>query len=546
MASVPPIKKTILSRKTFLLSLAGLVGLFIPLANYLNKNKKTNSITGKIMGASHKIGHKLRGQAMPAPTLVTKTEVLIIGSGISGLSAARQLKKNNITNFRILELDKIAGGNSAFGQNAVSSYPWGAHYLPIPNLKDKALLDFLAEHKVITGYENGLPVYNEFYLCHDPEERLYINGHWQEGLIPSFGVPEKELLQIKTFLEKMDSFRHSFGNDGKEAFTIPLAHSSQDPLYISLDQKSFKNYLIENGFTSPYLLWYADYCCRDDYGTTAEETSAWAGIHYFASRKGTAQNATYDDVLTWPNGNGWLSERLQEYCSGHIETGKLAYAINIKETGVQVDVYNTSTHQTERIIADKCILATPQFINDRLLKRNTDKSAFSYAPWMVANLHIKEPFRKTSVPLSWDNVLYKRNSLGYINANHQNLNIHSSDKMLTFYYPLSQQSPVEARKIALEKTHEDWVKDIVSELKFAHPEIEKNILNADVWIWGHGMVRPTPGFIWGSERIEAQKPIDKKLYFAHTDLSGVSIFEEAFYQGIKAADEIINSVALQG
>jgi hypothetical protein len=29
-----------------------------------------------------------------------------------------------------------------------------------------------------------------------------------------------------------------------------------------------------------------------------------------------------------------------------------------------------------------------------------------------------------------------------------------------------------------------------------------------------------------------EKDIDNKIFFAHTDLSGISIFEEAFHQGI--------------
>ena len=38
--------------------------------------------------------------------------------------------------------------------------------------------------------------------------------------------------------------------------------------------------------TDPQLRWYLDYCCRDDYGAGMAQVSAWAGIHYFASRHG--------------------------------------------------------------------------------------------------------------------------------------------------------------------------------------------------------------------------------------------------------------------
>jgi hypothetical protein len=49
------------------------------------------------------------------------------------------------------------------------------------------------------------------------------------------------------------------------------------------------------------------------------------------------------------------------------------------------------------------------------------------------------------------------------------------------------------------------------------------------------MVSPVPGFIFGEERKAAAQPIEGKVFFAHTDLSGISVFEEAFHQGIDAA-----------
>jgi hypothetical protein len=50
---------------------------------------------------------------------------------------------------------------------------------------------------------------------------------------------------------------------------------------------------------------------------------------------------------------------------------------------------------------------------------------------------------------------------------------------------------------------------------------------------------PVPGFINGQARRDAARPIGDRIFFAHTDLSGISIFEEAFYSGIDAAKNII-------
>jgi hypothetical protein len=55
--------------------------------------------------------------------------------------------------------------------------------------------------------------------------------------------------------------------------------------------------------------------------------------------------------------------------------------------------------------------------------------------------------------------------------------------------------------------------------------------------WGHAMISPRPGFIWGSERQKAVKPY-RSIHFAHTDLSGIALFEEAFYHGLTAVGNI--------
>jgi hypothetical protein len=55
------------------------------------------------------------------------------------------------------------------------------------------------------------------------------------------------------------------------------------------------------------------------------------------------------------------------------------------------------------------------------------------------------------------------------------------------------------------------------------------------------MIAPRPGFVWGKQKQLAAMPIGNKIFFAHSDLSGISIFEEAFYQGIRAAKEIMQN-----
>ena len=57
------------------------------------------------------------------------------------------------------------------------------------------------------------------------------------------------------------------------------------------------------------------------------------------------------------------------------------------------------------------------------------------------------------------------------------------------------------------------------------------------------MVRPRPGDINASARIMA-KNSHGPLHFAHSDLSALPLFEEAFSHGVRAAREILRGVAL--
>jgi hypothetical protein len=163
---------------------------------------------------------------------------------------------------------------------------------------------------------------------------------------------------------------------------------------------------------------------------------------------------------------------------------------------------------------------------------------------MVANLTVGALEERNGRELSWDNVLYNSESLGYVEATHQLLQQRVPEKVLTYYMPLTQADPVTARKQAMTMTHQDWVNIILNDLQKVHENITAAVSHIDINLWGHGMIRPVPQFIHGEARKLLAKPINQFIWFAHTDLAGISIFEEAFYQGLQAADAIIQKQAV--
>jgi hypothetical protein len=105
-----------MKRRDFLLS--GL-GLGIVLSSQFSC-KKGNSFQVKFVDDNSGRGHLLREPKFNKPSRILKENILIIGAGISGLSAGRRLKKTGINDFKILELAKESGGNSISGKNSIS------------------------------------------------------------------------------------------------------------------------------------------------------------------------------------------------------------------------------------------------------------------------------------------------------------------------------------------------------------------------------------------------------------------------------------------
>lgn len=486
---------------------------------------------GSVIGANFGRGHRLLSKNFPKPSRELKCEVAIAGSGISGLSAAYHLQKNSISDVHVFELENQTGGNS---QSFRSLAPWGAHYLPLVNTDNVSLLDFLKEINVIESFnQEGIPKYNEFMVCSDPMDKLFIHGRLQDGLVPHTTISTEEKNKIDLFMTLMQAFSHEKGSDGLFAFNIPMENSSLDPKYLKLDEITMLEFLKQKNLNCEALNWYVNYCCRDDYGTEISEISAWAGIHYFAARRGKGVDLEDNSVLTWPEGNHFLAENLKKHSRANYHTAHMLFKVE----GQSLFFYDFEKNETVKVIAKEVVLALPQFILARIFEGET---SFVYSPWVVANLRVKWD-QEIDQSLAWDNVNYHGKGLGFVLSNHQKLSTVEHENILTYYWPLTHTNPKDARAFALKRTHESWCKDIISDLKPVIFDIEQRIQEINIWPWGHAMVMPKKGF-FTKERFQILKINNSHIHIAHTDLGGLSLFEEGFYRGEMAAQKISNNL----
>jgi glycine/D-amino acid oxidase-like deaminating enzyme len=479
--------------------------------------KSGREIGGVFVHESHAIGHRLRdGARFPVPQRTRKIPIVIVGGGIAGLSAAWRLQKRG-ADFVVLEMEETAGGNARSGHNETTRFPWAAHYLPVPGPRATLVRELLEELGV---YEQG--AWNERFLCQAPQERLFLHGRWQEGLEPQTGPTPRDRDQLARFEAHVETARAS-GH-----FTIPMALGARPS---PLDGRSMADWLREQGLDSPWLLWTIDYACRDDYGARADATSAWAGLHYFASREPAEIGP-----LTWPEGNGWITNRLLERLGPSVRTGQIVY--RIVRSGRQWSVMTPDTAW----VADAVIFAAPSFLASRIIEHGPAAPDFEYSPWLTANVWLDRWPAERGLPPAWDNVIFDSPSLGYVVATHQSLRTFIPRTVWTYYWALDRGAPRANRAWLLAQ---DWrtLRDrVLNDLSRAHPDIRDCATRVDICRMGHAMIRPTPGFLTSATRRQLATARGR-LFYAHSDLSGVSIFEEAQYRGVTAADEALRVIS---
>ncbi|MDM0107539.1 FAD-dependent oxidoreductase [Variovorax sp. J22R24] len=499
-------------------------------------------IAGGFTGIDVARGHALRDGALragAAPEVTRRTRVVIAGGGVAGLAAARALRLSGIDDFVLFELEDTTGGNSRGGVVEGIACPLGAHYLPVPGDDAHEVQDLL-EELGLRRRVSGRWEYDERHLCHSPQERLFFRDAWQEGLLPVQGVDEATLAQYRRFSQRVEALR------GEARFSIPTLRTEPAPLLMALDGLPFQAWLDREGFTDPHLRWYLDYCCRDDYGAGTAHVSAWAGIHYFASRHGFHapgdDNAERDAVLTWPEGNGWLTRRLADPLGERLKPGHAVTRIAETRGGVEVDAIDVATRSRVRWQAERCIVAMPVFIAARIVENPPEPlrhaaAHLRYSPWLVANVHVRSPLadRPGAAP-SWDNVVYGTRGLGYVDARHQSLDPTPRATVLSWYRPLGPSAfdGSDGRRQLLDRPWTAWRDDLLAELSAPHPDLRDVATRIDITRYGHAMAIPQPGVLRQLGQPSTRGPGligTDRLTFAHSDWSGYSIFEEAFTRG---------------
>ena len=94
-------------------------------------------------------------------------------------------------------------------------------------------------------------------------------------------------------------------------------------------------------------------------------------------------------VLTWPQGNGWLAERLAAPLGDRLHTGRVIHRIEPSRHGVTVDALDVASGRRERWQARQVVVALPVHVAARVVQplpaalreRAASVSGPSAPPW---------------------------------------------------------------------------------------------------------------------------------------------------------------------
>jgi hypothetical protein len=360
---------------------------------------------------------------------------------------------------------------------------------------------------------------------------VFVHGRWRDGLEEAIAVSPADRAELARLAAHTAELRAT------GAFTIPLALGA--PASHPLDTLTADAWLAREGFRSPAVRWLVDYACRDDFGTRARDASAWAALHYFAARE--AADVADAGPLTWPEGNAHLVRWLAARAAAHLHTGAPVHRV-ARASGGAAAAMRVLAGDVEWT-CDAVIWAAPTFVAAHVVE-GAPRVPWRYAPWLVANVTLARrpgggPDPERDAPEAWDNVIAASPSLGYVVATHQRLQaVDDGRTVWTWYHTAADAEPAAARRQLLAASWRACADLALDDLARAHPGVRDVAERVDVMRYGHAMPRPEPGFL-ARHRPWWDPPRDARVFWANSDVSGLSLFEEAQDRGVRAAERAL-------
>jgi monoamine oxidase len=437
--------------------------------------------TPSIDGDHFDVCHQVRdGFSFARPPVSKRHDVIIVGGGVSGLSAAYFMRNHD---FLLLEKEPHWGGNAYVEEYQGQPFATGSAFA------DK---DSDADH---LAAELGLK-----FLPINSSDATVIGGKWVGD---TWGAGLDELPYPAEVRESFKKFRAS------------ILALDPDKKVEQYDNEPFTKYL--QGYAPEIKQWWDAYG-PSTYGSKSDDTSAYVAI---TELHDIVEDIKDDQRVTLPGGNGALSQRLTETLMKSYKDRMLGGAtiIGVAPQKDEVHVTYMQDGKLTTAAAKFVIMATPKFITARLVDglpnaQHDAMISFRYCPYPVINMIFDKPVY-TGAYDTWcpghsftdfivaDWVL--RATPGY----------KSKNNILTFYTPIEE---LDRGKLLSEAGCRTIASKVLSEFKKLQPEFNVDPLEIHLYRRGHPMFLPTPG-TFTNLIPAANRPLDR-VFFANTDSIG--------------------------
>lgn len=443
-------------------------------------------------------------------------DVLIIGSGPSGLAAAYSLQKKGYS-VLIVENESQSGGTGIKGSWNGISYPYGSVYFVTNEGQIKEFIE-AANVQPIIAPEDAV-------LCNN----VLYPDIWSDATISTLPINKQDKDGMKQFRDYLliDSHIPSY----------PL-EDSLSPEFLALDKQSGRDFLSQ--FHSPFTETLLNLYSKSSMGAGIDDTNAYCLLNFYRSELGKSFDALR---FTFPGGMNELYAGItQTIGSNTFLYNHLAIESKNVQHGTETICITHDDHIV-RIQSAYTIMAINKLTASRICKdlstqQSSAMQTIQYPPYITIHLHSdKQLFPEQYMDIWTVDTGDFCTDIICSNAMQRKPNANTS-----FVYSLFGALPLNKRSILLDDMlMAEHAYDIVSKLaKTLKNGMMEHVHEIECFAWGHSIAIPSIGSHSGIAQL-SRKNLGN-IFFAASDNDNTSSFENAVYYGFNAAEIIGNKL----
>lgn len=460
---------------------------------------------------AHRVAHQfLRdGASIPLPARTLRTDVVVVGGGLSGLAASHAARQRGLHTI-VIEAEARPGGAAVSTQIGDVSVPLGSVYFVSRTPEIDALL----------AATNITPV-----VC--PEDEVVLpNGTttrnvWSDTTLKTMIADDRDR-------QGMQRFRDDLLAMGDALPSYPLA-TALSPRDARLDAMSAATYVKQYKSTTADALINA--YSRSSMGAPSSMTNAYCLLNFYQSELGSEFGFSR---YSFPGGTHAVAKGLARLHGADIVHG---IAVRVLEDARQVAVdVIAEDGSCIQVVADHAIVAVPKYQVPRLVPQISEVQraacrALTYAPYVTIQIASSKPLQTNAAYDTWD----LRDGRSYTDViNPMVLHSSSAQHVVSLYMACD----LSERRMLLDDTaFAERVAEVVEQYASGLSDEQRaSITSVHAWGWGHGLVVPTVGSHNGIAQQASTRL--QRIVFAGTDNDAAPALENAVANGAEAAARV--------